>query len=360
MERRMMKSNMTTLCYIEKDGKYLMLHRVSKKKDVNKDKWIGIGGHFEEGESPEECLLREVMEETGLTLTAYRFRGIVTFCSEKYPVEYMCLYTADGFEGKLKDCDEGILEWVDKEKVSDLNLWDGDVLFFDLLKRDVPFFSLKLCYDKEDIWKRAILDGKELELFDICDDKGNVTGHVMERGMVHRLGKLHRTVHIWVIRRNEEGGVEVLLQKRSREKDAYPGCYDISSAGHIHTGDDYLESALRELEEELGIVAMPEDLRLIGFHEGKIEDFFWGEAFKDHEISAVYLYEKPINPEELTLQKEEVEEAVFMEYQAIRDGIQKGTLLNCIYPKEFDMIEDAIKNDFAASNMWIKEEFVKT
>ena len=117
----------------------------------------------------------------------------------------------------------------------------------------------------------------------------------------------------------QEGGVEVLLQKRSREKDAYPGCYDISSAGHIHTGDDYLESALRELEEELGIVAMPEDLRLIGFHEGKIEDFFWGEAFKDHEISAVYLYEKPINSEELTLQKEEVD---YVKYMSVDEFVE--------------------------------------
>ncbi len=355
-----MKSKMTTLCYIEKDGKYLMLHRGSKKKDANKDKWIGIGGHFEEGESPEDCLLREVLEETGLTLTSYRFRGIITFCSEKYPVEYMCLYTADGFEGELKDCDEGILEWVDKEAVLGLNLWDGDLLFLDLLQRNVPFFSLKLCYDKEDVWKSAILDGRELELFDVCDDKGNVTGHVMERGMVHRLGKLHRTVHIWVIRRNGEGSMEVLLQKRSCEKDAYPGCYDISSAGHIHTGDDFLESAIRELEEELGIVAMPEDLRLIGFHEGKVEASFWGEAFKDHEISAVYLYEKQIDEAELTLQREEVDEAVFMEYDTVRESIQKGILLNCIYPKEFDMIEDAMKPDFVASQVWIKEEIVKT
>ncbi|MDE6204385.1 MAG: 8-oxo-dGTP diphosphatase, partial [Lachnospiraceae bacterium] len=141
-----MKSQLTTLCYIEKDDQYLMLHRVSKKNDINKDKWIGIGGHFEGDESPEECLLREVKEETGLTLTSYRFRGIVTFCSEGYQTEYMCLYTADGFSGSLKDCDEGKLEWVDKDKIYDLNLWDGDVMFFDLLEKETAFFSLKLCY----------------------------------------------------------------------------------------------------------------------------------------------------------------------------------------------------------------------
>lgn len=106
------KRPMTTLCYVEKEEAYLMLHRVSKKNDVNKDKWIGIGGHFEEGESPEECLLREAYEETGLKLTSWKFRGIVTFTQKDYGTEYMCLYTADGFTGEVKDCDEGVLEWV--------------------------------------------------------------------------------------------------------------------------------------------------------------------------------------------------------------------------------------------------------
>ena len=135
-----MRSKLTTLCYVEKDGCYLMLHRVSKKEDINKDKWIGVGGHFEEGESPEECLLREVKEETGLTLTAYRFRGIVTFSGEGYQTEYMCLYTADKFEGTLAECDEGTLEWVDKERLMSLNLWEGDKIFFRLLMENAPFF----------------------------------------------------------------------------------------------------------------------------------------------------------------------------------------------------------------------------
>ena len=143
----MEKSRMTTLCYIERDGAYLMLHRVSKKHDVNKDKWIGIGGHFEEGESPEECLLREAKEETGLTLTSYRFRGLVTFMAEGWPTEYMCLYTADKYEGEMADCNEGVLEWVKKEEVLKLNLWEGDKIFFRLLNEDVPFFSLKLSYN---------------------------------------------------------------------------------------------------------------------------------------------------------------------------------------------------------------------
>lgn len=158
----MSRSRLTTLCYIEKDDCYLMLHRVSKKNDINKEKWIGIGGHFEEDESPEECLLREAKEETGLTLTSYRFRGIVTFDCEDYPTEYMCLYTADGFEGAITECSEGKLEWVPKERISELNLWEGDLIFFDLLDKGVPFFSLKLCYYKDGTLYQAVLDGVEL------------------------------------------------------------------------------------------------------------------------------------------------------------------------------------------------------
>ena len=138
--------NFTTLCYIEKENKYLMLHRTSKKKDGNKDKWIGVGGHFEKGESPEECLLREVKEETGLELTSYQFRGIVTFISDEWPDEYMCLYTADRYTGDIGNCDEGELVWVEKGKIMDLNIWEGDKIFLKLLTENHPFFSLKLEY----------------------------------------------------------------------------------------------------------------------------------------------------------------------------------------------------------------------
>ena len=153
----------TTLCYIEQDGKYLMLHRVKKKNDINHDKWIGIGGKFEEKESPEDCALREVREETGLTLTSYAYRGLVTFVSDRYETEYMHLFTADGFTGELIDCDEGTLEWVDKALVPTLPTWAGDRIFLELLARDVPFFSLKLEY-VGDTLVRAVLDGKELPL----------------------------------------------------------------------------------------------------------------------------------------------------------------------------------------------------
>lgn len=136
----------TTLCYVEQDGKYLMLLRNKKKQDENAGKWIGVGGKFEEGESPQDCLLREVQEETGLRLTQYRFRGIVTFVSDQYETEYMHLFTAHGFEGELIPCDEGELKWVEKDEVLSLPLWEGDREFLRLLREDAPFFSLKLVY----------------------------------------------------------------------------------------------------------------------------------------------------------------------------------------------------------------------
>lgn len=152
----------TTLCYIRRGEEYLMLHRIKKKHDLNQDKWIGIGGKFEDGESPEDCLLREAREETGLTLTGYRYRGIVTFVSDRWPTEYMHLFTADGFTGELKECDEGVLEWIPKGRLLELPHWEGDAIFLDLLGQDVPFFSLKLCYDKDDQLLEAVLNGEKI------------------------------------------------------------------------------------------------------------------------------------------------------------------------------------------------------
>lgn len=139
---------LTTLCYIENDkGQYLMLHRTKKEIDISRDKWLGIGGHFEEGESPGECLLREVKEETGLTLTEYAYRGIITFCLDDRETEYVHLFTATGYEGQLIECDEGDLVWVDKNKLESLNLWEGDFLFLKRLQTSQKFISMKLCYD---------------------------------------------------------------------------------------------------------------------------------------------------------------------------------------------------------------------
>ncbi len=158
----MVKCKHTTLCYIEKDGTYLMLHRTKKENDENRDKWIGIGGKFEKGESPEDCVTREVLEETGLTLLAFRYRGIVTFVSDQFDTtEYMHLFTASRFSGDLKDCDEGALCWLPKEALCKLPMWEGDKIFLDLLRTDEPFFSLKLVYSGERL-DGAWLNGKKL------------------------------------------------------------------------------------------------------------------------------------------------------------------------------------------------------
>lgn len=151
----------TTLCYLERDGAYLMLHRIKKEHDLNQDKWVGVGGKFEDGESPEDCLFREVREETGLTLTRFRFRGVVTFVSNEWETEYMFLYTADGFSGELTDSDEGVLEWVKKSEVEALPIWAGDRIFLRLIAADAPVFSLKLRYEG-DVLRDAALNGTPL------------------------------------------------------------------------------------------------------------------------------------------------------------------------------------------------------
>ena len=153
----------TTLCYLERGREYLMLHRVKKTVDENKDKWIGIGGKFEEGESPEDCLLREVREETGLRLLRWRYRGIVTFVSDEWGTEYMHLFTSDAFEGSLRtDCDEGELEWIDRDRLLKLPIWEGDKIFLRLLDEDVPFFSLKLRYAGDRLTD-AVLNGETIK-----------------------------------------------------------------------------------------------------------------------------------------------------------------------------------------------------
>ena len=152
----------STLCYIIRGDEVLMLHRVKKHNDVNKDKWIGIGGKFEGDETPDECLLREAKEETGLTLTRWQCRGVVTFLTNgPWEGEYMYLFTADGFEGKLKACDEGDLQWVSRDFLDTLPTWEGDKLFLDLLWQGAPFFLLKLRYDGDRLVE-AVLDGKRI------------------------------------------------------------------------------------------------------------------------------------------------------------------------------------------------------
>lgn len=147
---------LSTVCYIEENGKYLMLHRVKKKNDINKDKWLGIGGKFEIGESPEECVIREVKEETGLTLEKYALRGVVTFVSTQCETEYIYIFTANKFSGELIECNEGDLQWIEKEKVTQLNIWEGDKVFINKIKKDDKFFTIKFIYN-----------GDKLERYDL-------------------------------------------------------------------------------------------------------------------------------------------------------------------------------------------------
>ena len=289
-------NKLTTLCYIEKDNKYLMLHRIKKENDINHDKWIGVGGKFEWGESPEECMLREVWEETGYTLTSWQYRGIITFVLGEDTVEYMSLFTADGFEGKPIDCNEGVLEWVEKDRISELNLWEGDRIFFRLLEEQKEFFSLKLVYNKQDILEQAVLDAKELELFDILNEDGSKTGVVKERGVAHREGALHGTVHIWIVRENDKSGYDVLLQKRSDNKDSYPGCYD------------------------------------------KFGTTFAGKIFRDNEFSNDFVYRQPVDIGKLKLQESEVAEVCWMDYEECREKIADVEIPNCINPEEFEKL----------------------
>ena len=151
----------STLCYLERGDEYLMLHRVKKKNDLNRDKWIGVGGKCEEGESPEDCVLRETREETGLTLTDFRYRGLVTFVSDQAPTEYMHLFTASAWTGTAHPCDEGVLQWIKKADLLSLPLWEGDKIFLRLLEEGEPFFSLKLRYQGDKL-VGAALNGKPL------------------------------------------------------------------------------------------------------------------------------------------------------------------------------------------------------
>lgn len=333
---------LTTLCYLEQDEKYLMLHRISKKNDVNKDKWIGIGGKFEFGESPEDCLLREAREETGFILTDYRLRGVVTFLFNDEEAEYMFLYTASGFYGEPSLCDEGTLEWIRKDEIDRLNLWEGDRIFFELLKDEYPFFSLKLHY-RGDLLSEAVLDGRPMELLDVLNEDGEPSGLVRERTLVHLRGDYHRTSHVWVVKKGMDGGHELLLQKRSGKKDSFAGCYDISSAGHIPAGVDYLDSAVRELKEELGIHAEKEELIRIGFHDGRYSGEFYGKPFKNHEKSAVYLYEKPVDAEKLVLQESEVEEVRWFPIREALAAAKEKRPGFCLFEDEIQMLLDYLE-----------------
>ena len=150
----------STLCYLYRGDDVLMMHRTRKKNDMNHDKWIAVGGRFEAGETPEECAMREVREETGLTMTDAAYRGVVTFINDQYETERMHLFTCERWTGEMTDCDEGELLWVPKERMRGFPTWEGDRIFLDLLDADAPFFSLKLKYEGDRLTE-AVLNGKE-------------------------------------------------------------------------------------------------------------------------------------------------------------------------------------------------------
>ena len=353
---------LTTLCYLVKDGKALMLHRVVKKNDVNKDKWIGVGGHFEDGESPEDCAKREIYEETGLTAEAMTLNGIVTFDSAKQDhTEYMFLYTVTEWTGTAHECDEGVLEWIDFDRIRNMNLWEGDRIFLKLLDEGHPFFSLKLVYDEKDVLRGAVLDGRQMELFDILNPDGTLAGYTRERSIAHEMGSLHGTVHIWIARdtkKENKGdkednevkeaagtGWQLLLQKRAADKDSYPGCMDISSAGHIKAGDGVEETLLREFREEMGISASAEDFTYVGDHLSYHESVFYGKPFRDHELSHIFVYRLSdrIDAEKLRLQKEEIESVSWIDFDELEQRMKDGTIQTCIDPDELSILKEFLE-----------------
>lgn len=177
-----------------------------------------------------------------------------------------------------------------------------------------------------------------MEYFDIRTPEGKITGQIKERSQVHRDGDIHGTSHTWLFRKNARGEWEVLLQKRSADKDSFPGCYDISSAGHIPAGEDYLPSALRELKEELGITAAPEDMHYVGMHDAKIHTEFYGKPWNNHELSAVYVLFCDMPADQMKIQKEEIEEVRWISFSECLGRMKDGTLNHCIFEDEMEML----------------------
>lgn len=301
----------TTLCYIECAGKLLMLHRTKKKNDGNDEKYIGLGGHFKEGETPEECMLREVHEEAGIRLSNYSYRGIVRFQSDLWEEEEMHLFYAFAPVFPLPECNEGELCFVDKESLLFLNLWEGDCLFLSLLLEDAPFFHLSLFYKGEHL-EKALLENHPAEFLDLLDEQGKKIGKFKERSLIHRDGDRHGTVHVWIYRKSGKK-IQILLQKRAQTKNSFPGCYDVSSAGHLERGEDFESAALREPLEELGVHLEKEKLRFLSFEERYTEGVFTDGLFRDREYTALYLYNgQAFRQTDFTLQKEEVEDVIWM------------------------------------------------
>lgn len=329
----------TTLCYIEQNGKYLMLLRNKKKHDVNAGKWIGVGGKFEAGETAEQCAMREIKEETGLTALRLMPRGVVYFHSEGWESEVMYLFTVPEWEGTLTECDEGELRWVDKREVFGLNLWDGDRIFLEYLMKDVPYFEMTLRY-RDDRLYQAVADGKELELFDIFHEDGTPAGYVAERGYAHCHALWHATARIWVVRPKAGGdGVELLLQLRSAKKKLHPAKYDASSAGHIAAGEDILTGAVRELEEELGISVSGDSLEPVAVVTSVIDfDTPDGQPYHDREHCHLFLCRVDVKDSDIYTQVSEVDGVKWISPDECLRAVQTGAFPNCIDPQELSLV----------------------
>lgn len=315
-----MTEKLSILCVFNQRGKYRIIKEAVKE------------------ESPEECLLRTAeIRENNLSLS-WRSRGILTSVREGKSTEYVFLFSAQDSESIEKEESTDTVSWEKADEILNKTAGEEEKICFRLLMEDGPFFSLKVILDGKNILKMASLNGKDLELFDILREDGSVSGIVRERGVAHLDGSLHPTSHIWIVRRNRKNGWDLLLQKRSLRKDSNPGCYDISSAGHVAAGDAYLPAALRELEEELGIRAEEKDLHLAGMRKAYFEDVFYGKPFRDYEISAVYIYDRPVDEKKLILQESEVERVKWMDFKECCREVKEGSMKNCIYMDELEIV----------------------
>ena len=332
-----------TLCYIEQDGKYLMLLRNKKTDDPNEGKWIGVGGKVEPGETVEECARREILEETGLTVGELTPWGDVYFHSDVWEDEVMHLFLAGGTDGELSGCDEGELHWIDKDKVFYLRLWDGDRVFLKYLILGVKFDRMDLEY-RGDTLCRCVVDGTEEELFDVYRENGEQAGMVASRDFVHWKGLWHRTVHIWLTGKDAEGNTALLIQLRAAGKRLYPSHWDISAAGHIPAGEISVEGALRELEEELGVHAAPDDLRFAGTLIMTYDDDI-DQGYHDREFCDVYLLDCRMDESEFTLQESEVEKVMWMDFDGLYDAVVSDSIKHCLFTRELDFIRPLVKGE---------------
>lgn len=329
-----------TLCYIERDGRYLMLLRNKKSADPNEGKWIGVGGKVEPGETVRDCAAREIREETGLTATELIPWGEVYFRSDVWEDEIMYLFLVKAFEGDLTGCDEGELYWIEKDRLFDLNLWDGDRVFLKYLLLGVRFDRMELDY-RGDRLCRCAVDGREEELIDVYREDGQPAGYVATRDFVHWKGLWHATVHIWLKGRTPQGEPALLIQLRAAGKRLYPSSWDISSAGHIPAGEKPVEGALRELEEELGIHASPGELTFAGVIIMTYDDDI-DQGYHDREHCYVYLLESQAEEPDFTLQASEVERVMWMPFDELYRAVERNTIRHCLFTRELDFIRPFI------------------